>query len=29
MDWKSPLEVSGGFTQDISKFSFYIWDTIW
>ena len=29
LNWRSPLEVSDGFTQDISKFHFHIWEPIW
>ena len=29
LDWIIPLEVSEGFTQEISKFCFHIWETIW
>ena len=27
--WIIPLEVSEGFTQDIPKFPFHIWEPIW
>eukprot|EP00957_Ditylum_brightwellii_P177236 13501903-Ditylum_brightwellii.AAC.1 len=29
MGWKFPLEVFSGYTQDISKFWFSIWEPIW
>eukprot|EP00957_Ditylum_brightwellii_P199314 15192920-Ditylum_brightwellii.AAC.1 len=27
--WKSPLEVSTYYTQDISQFRFHLWEPIW
>ena len=29
LDWISLLKVSEGFTQDISKFYFHIWEPVW
>ena len=29
LDWRSPLDVSTGYTQDISKFRFHLWEPVW
>eukprot|EP00957_Ditylum_brightwellii_P022949 1731998-Ditylum_brightwellii.AAC.1 len=29
LEWKSPMEVSEGHTQDISEFRFHIWEPVW